>query len=303
MKHQGTMNLVAEKMNLPVSLRKPFTLSHIFSFMRYPAVAGRFYPADKGELLVDIESCFLHEIGPGLPQHTGGERMISAAIAPHAGYMASGMNAAYTYRKIAEDGLPEAYILIGPDHHGVPYRMVMCDEDFLTPLGPCKIHKEIAAKLKEMIPCDCSAHKYEHSIEVQLPFIQFIDKDPKIVPIIMGDQSKASAERLSAYIKEACKGRDVIIIASSDMAHYIPKEDAERLNSMVLERIRAKDVDGMYSVVEENRISVCGYGPMATAILESEPSRIEILKYSDSWDSLEYDIRAVVGYCSAVMYK
>jgi len=271
--------------------------------MRYPAVAGRFYPADKSELLADIESCFLHEIGPGLPEHTGGERTISAAIAPHAGYMASGMNAAHVYKKIAEDGLPEAYILIGPDHHGVPYRAVMCSEDFLTPLGPCKIHEDIARDLKELIPDDCTAHRYEHSVEVQIPFIQFIDKDPKIVPIIMRDQSKASAERLAASVKEACKGRDVIIIASSDMAHYIPKADAERLNSMVLEKIRALDVDGMYSVVDKDRISVCGYGPMAAAILGSVPSGAEILKYSDSWDSLRYDIRSVVGYCSAVMYK
>jgi AmmeMemoRadiSam system protein B len=217
--------------------------------------------------------------------------------------MASGMNAAHVYRKIAEDGIPEAYILIGPDHHGVSFGTVMCNEEYLTPLGPCKIHVEIAARLGEMIPCHCASHKYEHSIEVQVPFLQFIDKDPKIVPIIMRDQSKSSAEQLALSIKEACKGRDVVIIASSDMAHYIPKDTAERLNSMVLEKITEKDIDGMYSIIEKNRISVCGYGPMAAAILESEPSRIEILKYSDSWDSLEYDINSVVGYGSAVMYK
>ncbi|MCL1979034.1 MAG: AmmeMemoRadiSam system protein B [Methanomassiliicoccaceae archaeon] len=271
--------------------------------MRHPAVAGRFYPADKGELLANIKGCFLHEIGPGLPECIGNERAISAAIAPHAGYMASGMNAAHTYKRIAEDGLPEAYIIIGPDHYGVPYRAVMCKEDFLTPLGPCKIHEEIAARLAETLPSDSDAHAYEHSIEVQIPFLQFIDKDPKIVPIIMGDQSKAAAEKLAATIREACRGRDVIVIASSDMAHYIPKETAERLNLMVLERIAEKDVGGMYSVIERNRISVCGYGPMATAMLYHEPSRIEILKYSDSWDSLEYDVGSVVGYCSAVMYR
>ncbi|MDR2698141.1 MAG: AmmeMemoRadiSam system protein B [Candidatus Methanoplasma sp.] len=271
--------------------------------MRYPVVAGRFYPADKNELLANIEGCFLHDLGPGLPESFGSERSISAAIAPHAGYMASGMNAAHVYRKIAEDGLPEAYIVIGPDHVGVPYRTVMCVDDFLTPFGPCKIHEDIAADLKEMIPSDRKAHVYEHSIEVQVPFIQYIDKDPRIVPIIMGDQSRGSAERLAYSIKKACKGRDVIIIASSDMAHYIPKEAAERLNGMVLERIRERDVDGMYSVIEDNSVSVCGFGPMATAMLGSEASRIEVLKYSDSWDSLKYDRGAVVGYCSAVMYR
>ena len=271
--------------------------------MRTPIVAGRFYPSDKDELKANIRSCFLHNIGPGLPERIGNERRISAAVAPHAGYMASGMNAAHVYKKIMEDGLPEAYIVIGPDHVGVPFRAVMCDEDFLTPLGQCKIHEGIAADLEKNVPCNCAAHRYEHSIEVQIPFIQFIDKDPRIVPIIMADQSKAAAEKLAGSIREACKGRDVIIIASSDMAHYIPKDDANKLNSEVLDRLRKKDVDGMYSVIEEKDISVCGFGPMATAILATEPSEIDILKYSDSWDSLRYDIRSVVGYGAAVMYR
>jgi AmmeMemoRadiSam system protein B len=119
----------------------------------------------------------------------------------------------------------------------------------------------------------------------------------------MRDQSKAGAEKLAQCIREACRGMNVIVIASSDMAHYKTKKDADRLNSMVLEKIEKKDIEGMYSVVERNRISVCGYGPMAAAILASDPSRIEILKYSDSWDSLKYDINSVVGYGSAVMYK
>jgi AmmeMemoRadiSam system protein B len=271
--------------------------------MRYPAVSGRFYPADKDGLLENIEECFLHELGPGLPEGLGSKREIAAAVSPHAGYMASGMNAAHVFKKIAEDGLPEAYIVIGPDHVGIPYKAVACNEPFLTPLGMCKIHEGIISNLKDKVPVNCEAHKYEHSIEVQIPFIQFIDKDPKIVPIIMGDQSKTAAEKLANSIKEACKGIDVIVIASSDMAHYIPKKEANRLNSMVLEMIEKKDVDGMYSVIEKNKISVCGYGPMAAAMLAAEPSRIEILKYSDSWDSLEYDVRSVVGYGSALMYK
>lgn len=271
--------------------------------MRHPAVSGRFYPADRDELLACIGECFTHPLGPGLPGRTGNGRTIAAAIVPHAGYMASGMNAAYAYRKIAEDGLPEAYIIIGPDHVGVPYGAVMCDEDFLTPLGRCRIHGDIAAELMETIPCDCDAHRYEHSIEVQVPFLQFIDGDPKIVPIIMGDQSKASADMLAHEIRKVCAGRDVIVMASSDMSHYTPKEHAARMNAAVSDRIREKDVDGMYSVIGKNRISVCGYGPMAAAVLGSEPSKVEILKYSDSWDSLRYDADSVVGYLSAVMYR
>jgi AmmeMemoRadiSam system protein B len=271
--------------------------------MRYPAVAGRFYPSEKEDLVSSIEACFTHPLGPGLPASKGDKRSIAAAVCPHAGYAASGMNAAHVYRSIAEDGLPEAYIIVGPDHHGVPFEAVMCSEEFLTPLGPCKIHNGIAEKLRRFIPDSIHAHKYEHSIEVQIPFIQYIDPDPHIIPIIMGNQEKATAEKLAAAIKTACEGHDVIVIASSDMSHYVPKEVGEKLNGMVLERIEAKDVDGMYSVIRRNGISVCGYGPMATAILATDPSKISVLKYSDSWDSLKYDRNSVVGYGSILMYK
>ncbi|MCL2149157.1 MAG: AmmeMemoRadiSam system protein B [Methanomassiliicoccaceae archaeon] len=271
--------------------------------MRRPAVAGRFYPADRAGLMASIEGCFAHPLGPGPPGHASGDRSISAAIAPHAGYMASGMNAAHVYKRIAEDGLPEAYVIIGPDHTGVPFRAVMCDEPFLTPLGPCGIHEGIASRLKEAVPCSCEAHRREHSIEVQVPFLQYIDSDPMIVPVIMGDQSREAAARLAAAIREACRGVDAIIIASSDMAHYIPKKDAERLNLAVLGRVAEMDVEGMYSAIERDRVSVCGYGPMAAAILGSGASRAEVLKYSDSWDSLRHDISSVVGYGSVVMYN
>lgn len=271
--------------------------------MRYPAVAGRFYPSGKEELLECIRDCFIHEIGPGLPDHKGNARTISAAIAPHAGYMASGMNAAHVYRRIAEDGLPEAYVIIGPDHHGVPYEAVMCSDDYLTPLGVCSVHEDLASELAEFIPDDPEAHTYEHSVEVQVPFLQFIDPDPKIIPIIMRNQEKNAAKRLADSIERVCRGRDVIVIASSDMAHYVPKEYAEEMNSSVLKRIAEKDVDGMYSVIRDNNISVCGYGPMAAAILSTDPSKVEILRYSDSWDSLKYDRGSVVGYGSAVMYR
>ncbi|MDR3283361.1 MAG: AmmeMemoRadiSam system protein B [Candidatus Methanoplasma sp.] len=271
--------------------------------MRCPAVAGRFYPLEKKSLLAEVEAAFLHRLGPGLPAQTGCSRRISAAVCPHAGYAASGMNAAHAYRKIVEDGLPEAYVIIGPDHYGVPFRAVMCGEDYLTPLGRCRIHTGIANALRERIPDDCNAHRLEHSIEVQIPFIQYIDPDPQIVPIIMGDQSIDSAERLATALKESCKGRDVIVVASSDMSHYVPKDVAERLDRPVLERLENMDVEGMYSEIERNGASVCGYGPMAAALLFAEPSSVEILRYSDSFDSLGRDRSSVVGYASAVMYK
>ena len=271
--------------------------------MRYPAVAGRFYPIEKDDLRRSIESCFEHELGPGLPCVRGNKRSICAAVSPHAGYVASGMNAAHTYKRIAEDGLPEAYIIIGPDHFGVPYGVVMCSDEHLTPMGPCRVHKEIAVELGKYIPDDCNAHRFEHSIETQLPFIQYIDEDPRIVPIIMGRQDPDTARTLANVIRTVCKDYDVVVIASSDMAHHTPKEVGEKLNKLVLDRFAEMDLDGMYSVISQNEVSVCGYGPMAAAMMSTNPQKVEVLKYSDSWDSLKYDRNSVVGYASAVMYK
>lgn len=271
--------------------------------MRYPAVAGRFYPLKKEDLVLDIEACFRHRLGPGIPGSEGSTRRIVSAVSPHAGYMASGMNAAHTYKRIKEDGLPETYIIIGPDHHGVPFDFVMCSDDYLTPLGPCKTDKDMMSALTDLVPDSADAHRLEHSIEVQVPFIQYIDPDPRIVPIIMSKQDRRTAGRLADILAKVCKGKDVVIIASSDMSHYVPKQRATALDAEVIKNIVSLDADGIFDVVRAKRISACGYGPIATAILASSPGSAEVLKYSDSYDSLGGDPEAVVGYASAVMYR
>lgn len=271
--------------------------------MRIPAVAGRFYPADEDSLYYEIEDCFTHPLGPGLPGSEGNARSIVGAVAPHAGYRASGMNAAHVYKRIKEDGLPDAYVIIGPDHHGVPYDAVMCSDPYLTPFGPCKTHEGIIEKLSEFIPDDMDAHAYEHSIEVQIPFIQYIDPDPRIIPIIMRNQSQAAAERLGKIVKDACEGFNVVVIASSDLSHYIPKADATRIDTEFLNEVVNMDVDGMYRKVRNNKMSACGYGPIAATIYASKPSRAELLKYTDSQDSLGPSRQGVVGYGSVLMLK
>jgi len=269
--------------------------------MRHPAVAGRFYPNDRNALAKEIRNCFTHEIGPGLPGECRNERNIVSAIAPHAGYRASGMNAAHVYKKIAEDGLPEVYIVIGPDHYGIPYDLAMCGEPYVTPLGVCGIHDDIAKKLREFIPDDPHAHRYEHSVEVQIPFIQYIDPNAKIVPIIMSDQSAEFARYLSNAIKEACDGHDHVVIASSDLSHYVPKKKAHSEGTDVLNKVCELDVPGMYSVIEEHGITACGFGPMAVSMLAGR-STAELLKYSDSSDSLGMS-GEVVGYASVIFRK
>ena len=267
--------------------------------MRHPAVAGRFYPGDADELRDTIDWCFDHPLGPGRPGSSDGTRTIASVMAPHAGYVCSGMTAAHAYRAIAEDGIPDLYVVIGPDHYGTAMgRTVLCSDDFMTPFGVCRADREVCSKLAEIFPDSSRAHAREHAVEVQLPFIQYIDPDPRIVAITMGDQSPRSAMELASVLREVCAGRDVIVIASTDMSHYIPKEDATRLDGMVLDRIADMDVAGMYRTVYENRVSMCGYGPTAVAMLFAGDGNAHVLKYIDSYDSLGLDPAAVVGYSS-----
>lgn len=268
--------------------------------MRQPAVAGRFYPSGEDDLVGSIEWCFEHPLGPGLPGECTGDRRISAVMVPHAGYACSGMVAAHSYRALAEDGHPDAYVVIGPDHHGTCPGSILCSEDHLTPLGPCPVHRGICERLSATIPDIPRAHAYEHSIEVEVPFIQYIDPDARIVPILMGDQSYSAAEHLAGCIRDACRGYDVVVVASTDMSHYVPHMDASRLDSQVLDKVVSGDVTGMYRTIRENRVTMCGFGPTAVAMMLSEGSRKEVLRYSDSYDSLGLDPDAVVGYASAV---
>ena len=270
--------------------------------MRHPAVAGRFYPNDKKALIKNINECFTHKLGPGIPKECRNTKKITAAIAPHAGYMASGMNAAHVYKAIAEDGLPEVYVVIGPDHHGIPYAAAMCGEPYATPMGVCDVHDGIIKKLKKAIPDDPHSHKFEHSVEAQIPFIQFIDPKARIVPIIMSDQSQECAEYLSKAIAEACEGHDFVIIASSDLSHYVSKERAYSESADVLRKVCDRDIQGMYRAIGERNVSTCGYGPMAVA-MSSECSNAELLKYSDSFDSLGMGRKEVVAYASVAFFR
>lgn len=272
--------------------------------MRHPAVAGRFYPAGREDLEDMLDWCFGHPLGPGRPEHIGTDRRISAAMAPHAGYVCSGMTAARTYRTIAEDGLPELYVIIGPDHYGTAMgRTVLCSDDFETPLGVCRSDREACSRLAETFIDDPRAHRMEHAVEVQIPMIQHIDPDPSIVAVTMGDQSPQSAARLASALKEVCANRDTVVIASTDMSHYIPKREAARLDGMVLDRVSEMDVEGMYRTVYGNHISMCGYGPTAVAMMFAGDASARVLGHTDSYDSLGMDPEAVVGYASAVFLR
>lgn len=267
--------------------------------MRLPAVADRFYPADEEEAREDIEACF--RSGPGMPVAGSCKEHPRAVVVPHAGYMFSGPCAAFAFKAIAEAPKPEAYVVIGPDHYGNGYPLSMCTEEYWTPFGECETAWEIAAPLSKLVPDVPSAHAREHSIEVVLPFLKYVDPEARIVPIIMGDQNKATAELLSDALMDLADEHDIVFIASSDLVHYVPKSYADVIDARFLAHVRNLDVDGIYSCVYEDKLSVCGYGPIATVVTASCATHAEVLCQTDS-SAAGLDEDSVVGYGSVAMY-
>ncbi|MGC8663171.1 MAG: AmmeMemoRadiSam system protein B [Thermoplasmata archaeon] len=266
--------------------------------MREPIAAGQFYPEILSDLENAIEHAFIDPLGPGKIPTLSGLRMgkIVGGIVPHAGYMYSGPVAAHFYSELALDGFAESFIIIGPNHTGYGSLISLSLEDYKTPFGIVRIDKDLANKIhKDIVDIDPLAHKYEHSVEVQLPFLQFFKKEIKIVPIVMMGQDYEFAEALSGIIKEAIDGRDVVIIASSDFSHYIQKRLAYERDSHAINAILKKDIKGFYESLSLYNITACGYGPIATMLMATKGNPI-LLKYATSGDVLP--MNEVVGYAS-----
>jgi hypothetical protein len=270
--------------------------------MRYPAVAGQFYAGTESALRKQVESCFNHKLGPGkIPElNAKGERRIKGLVSPHAGYMYSGHVAAHGFAALARDGFPETFIVIGPNHHGIGSGVALTTHDFQTPLGVLEVDKELANALhKGLIDDDLEAHKHEHSLEVQLPFIQYLAPKAKFVPICMLMQDYETAGEVGQTIKKAIEGRDVVIVASTDFSHYVSPAAAKEKDAMALERILALDAKGLDATVKKNRISMCGYGPVMAMLEAVSGTKGELLKYATSGDVSP--MPEVVGYASAVV--
>lgn len=269
--------------------------------MRYPAVAGQFYEGSKEALTKQIENCFLHSLGPGeIPSLQKGPREIKGAVMPHAGYMFSGPVAAHVAAALARDGFPETFIIIGPKHRGFGSPIAITTEPFSTPLGTVEIDVELAKELHTgVIDNDLTAHREEHSIEVQLPFLQYIKPDIKFVPLCMGLQTFKVAKEIGEIVSKAIAGRDVVVLASTDFSHYVPRETAQKRDSQALEAIQNLDAKGLYKTVEKYNISMCGYGPVMAMLKSVEGSKADLLKYSTSGDIME--MRDVVGYGALVV--
>jgi AmmeMemoRadiSam system protein B len=275
--------------------------------IRRPAVSGMFYAGTARELEEQIEWCYRHEVGPGtIPRvNSKGLREIVAIVVPHAGYYYSGPVAAHAYKELADDGICDTAVILGPNHTGYGYPVSLWVGDgWSTPLGEVEIDNKLAQKLLgTVIKADETAHIHEHSIEVQLPWLQYLYKKVKIVPITMLAQDLETARSVGKAISQA--GDNSIIIASSDFTHYEPHSVAMEKDSLVIESIVALDEEELYKRCERLGCTMCGYGPVASAIVAAKEMRgkkASLLKYATSGDT-SGDFSRVVGYGSIVIRR
>jgi len=272
--------------------------------MRHPAVAGQFYSDDEPGLRDEVKRCFTGPLGPGkIPKvKEKGVRKIVGGMAPHAGYTFSGAVAAHLYSRIAEDGVPATFVIIGPNHTGHGSGIAVTMDDFQTPLGVARVDREVAKAVhRDLVDEDATAHIYEHSIEVQLPFIQSLTDDFRFVPICMGFQDYDSARSVGETVRDALKGKDAVVIASTDLSHYVTQATARAKDGLALDAILTMDPKRLFDVVRDENISMCGYGPVMAAMTACGGAKAEVLKYATSGDVRP--MRDVVGYASVAFSK
>lgn len=280
--------------------------------VRMPAYAGSFYAGTEDTLRKQIEWCFTHRLGPGKLPKVSKKPMkgIVAVICPHAGYVYSGPIAAHAYGALASDGAPDVVVAVGPNHTGYGSAVAMMSEGiWRTPLGDVEIDSDTALRISRyatIVDIDPSAHMYEHSIEVQLPFLQYIyGKSFRLVPICLRMQDLSTTREVGKAVGKALSGTNSIVLATSDLTHYEPQEIANKKDNLVIEAITKLDEGGAMAVVDSHRVSACGTGPISVAIVASKDlgaGKAELLSYKTSGD-ITGDQSSVVGYSSFKMVR
>jgi MEMO1 family protein len=266
--------------------------------VRPPAVAGRFYPDDPAELKRQIAG-FVPSVEEPL-------RPALACLLPHAGYRYSGHVAGAVYARLK---LPRRFLLLGPRHfpRGKP-QAILSEGAWETPLGRAEIDSELARDLKGAYPDLCEdsvAHRTEHAVEVQLPFLQSLAGDFRFVPIALGPTDYVQLESLGHAMAEVLRRqRDpILMIASSDMNHYESDEITRRKDGLAIERVLALDAAGLFDVVRREKITMCGFGPavsMLTAARLLGATRATLVRYATSGD-INGDRNEVVGYAGVIV--
>jgi AmmeMemoRadiSam system protein B len=279
--------------------------------IRRPTQAGSFYKGNAETLKTQIENCFLHELGPKKrPEvNKNGPRKVIGLVCPHAGYMYSGAVAANAYYALAEDGKPDTVVILGPNHTGYGSGLALMTEGvWRTPLGDVEVDGETANRIvqeTQLVDVDDLAHRFEHSIEVQLPFLQYLyGSEFKFVPICFQLQDLQSAVEVGRALVEVLASKNAVVIASSDMTHYEPQRNAEAKDLAALKAVEAMDEKLFYSTIETRHVTACGYGPIATVMVAAKglgATEAKLLCYKSSGD-VTGDYSSVVGY-AAVSFK
>ena len=230
-------------------------------------------------------------------------------ICPHAGYLYSGPVAASAYYELALDGKPDTVVLLGPNHTGCGTALSLMREGvWQTPLGKVEIDSKMADSIlheTSVVDVDDLAHRYEHSIEVQLPFLQFLYGDRfKIVPICFLMQDYESAVEVGRALEEALDATNTVVIASSDMTHYEPAKVAAKKDQAALQAVTDMDAKRFYETVENQNITACGYAPITALITYANGvcAKAQLLNYHNSGD-ITGDNSSVVGYAAVSFRK
>jgi AmmeMemoRadiSam system protein B len=266
--------------------------------IREPAVAGRFYPGNTRQLTEELET-FITK--------TKTKKDIRGMVVPHAGYIYSGAVAGAVYSTVR---IPDLVVILCPNHTGLGAPLsIMNDGQWQTPLGNVSIDEKAANIILQLCPelrPDKTAHRLEHSLEVQLPFLQYLKEDFKLVPICVGTSNLDTLLRLGDALAQAIQAiaGPVLLVASSDMTHYESAAVASKKDNLAIEQMIALDPPGLHRVVQQHRISMCGFAP-AVAVMHSckklGATKGELVKYANSGDvSGDYD--SVLGYAGMIFY-
>ncbi|MGM0771605.1 MAG: MEMO1 family protein [Halobacteriota archaeon] len=263
--------------------------------MRQPTVAGQFYPLSPKNLKKEVSRCYQGiEITP---------RDVIGAVVPHAGYIYSGKVAASVYANLPK---ADTYIFFGPNHTGYGSPVSMSQDTWNNSLGDIETDREIGKLLAgTIIDMDEIAHRFEHSIEVQIPFLQHrFGNDFKILPICMGMQDEETAVEVGQEVARAAKesGKKVVFIASSDMSHYVSAEHADRVDHYLIDAILDMDVSEFYRRRAEENISACGYGPISAMLIAAKEygaKSTELIRYANSGEVSGDPM--VVGYAGIIV--
>ncbi|HKZ18308.1 MAG TPA: AmmeMemoRadiSam system protein B [Syntrophales bacterium] len=265
--------------------------------IRQPAVAGQFYSSNPTKLRNEIQRF--------IKTDTNRETAIGI-IAPHAGYLYSGAVAGSVYSSVE---IPDTVLILGPNHHGFGSRTALYPSgEWLTPLGSSKINDRLARLVKEnsaLVEDDIVAHHYEHSLEVQLPFLQYLNSEVTIVPLCVGFREFAACRELGIGIAKAIKeyGNYVLIVASSDMTHYESATAARKKDDLALGEVLALNAEGLLRTCRNETITMCGVIPAAIMIIaarELGATRARLVQYSTSGD-VTGDNEQVVAYAAVTV--